>query len=69
MTESTMNVTLVFAECEFLKELSDQTAVEGKQAAFECVISKDDGKVTWFAGERKITSQACLLLVPLRNCQ
>lgn len=42
-----------------MKELVDQTTVEGKQAAFECLISRDDGKVAWFAGDKPVSTQVC----------
>jgi len=42
--------------------MQGQVAVEGKKATFECVLSREDGKVTWYAGENPITSQVTCLV-------
>lgn len=41
----------------FIKTLTDITVYEGKNAAFECHISDDDGQVTWLVNDQPVSTQ------------
>ena len=45
---------LFFTGDEFIKDLTDVSVREGTKATFECIISRDDGVVSWCAGDTLI---------------